>query len=551
MTVGKAPPEDPSSLRVVACARAGGNDLVERDLAALAALKDALRGLVWAEEALHTAPVGVTRFMAELSGAVDVASYNLPARAGCEEILVAGVIQARGLPFQAVAVLGLAEGEFPATLAEDPFLRDADRRRLAALGLPLDLSTEGAEAGFFYETVTRPWQRLLLTRPRLAGNGTPWEASPYWEEVRRLASAEPIRLASESAPLPGEAASWPELLESLATRDGAVVSAWARSVEPVRMGGVAAGVQVPNARRRGAGAGPFDGELNGLAGSFAAQFGPERTWSASRLEAYRGCPFSFFVTYVLELEPRAEPAEGLDARQLGNIYHHIFEHLCGSVEDPADPDALRAALPVVAGAVLDAAPQVEGFRSTAWWEQTRKEITANVERSVTVLAELPGGYAPLEQEAAFGGSTALAVTREDDSFRLRGFIDRVDRAPDGSLRIIDYKTAGPGSFTVKAFEEGKKLQLPLYALAVEQALGLGRVVDGFYWHVQQAEASKFSLAGTAGGPQAAIENALGHAWSAVDGARAGLFVPLPPDGGCPDYCPAAGFCWHTRPRGGA
>ena len=124
----------------------------------------------------------------------------------------------------------------------------------------------------------------------------------------------------------------------------------------------------------------------------------------------------------------------------------------------------------------------------------------------------------------------------------------MDRAPDGGLRIIDYKTGGKWSFTPKAFAEGKKLQLPLYALAAEQALGLGRVTDGFYWHVQQAEASSFSLAG---GVQEAIETALGHAWSAVRGARAGRFVPEPPDSGCPDYCPAAAFCWHARPRGGA
>ena len=82
----------------------------------------------------------------------------------------------------------------------------------------------------------------------------------------------------------------------------------------------------------------------------------------------------------------------------------------------------------------------------------------------------------------------------------------MDRAPDGGLRIIDYKTGGPAAFTVKAVIESKKLQLPLYALAAAQALGLGPVVDGFYRHAQQAEASKFTLAGCqpaagfAGGP---------------------------------------------------
>ena len=157
---------------------------------------------------------------------------------------------------------------------------------------------------------------------------------------------------------------------------------------------------------------------------------------------------------------------------------------------------------------------------------------------------------PVAHEAAFRGATTLTVTDGDDAFRLHGFIDRVDRAPNGDLRVIDYKTAGPAAFTVKAVVEGKKLQLPLYALAVEQGLGLGQVVDGFYFHVQQAETSKFTLSGFEGGPEAAIEAARTHAWTAVRGARAGQFVPQPPDGGCPDYCPAAGFCWRYRPRFG-
>ena len=46
--------EDPTSLQVVAQARGGDAATAERDIAALAGLKDVLRGLVWAEEALGT-----------------------------------------------------------------------------------------------------------------------------------------------------------------------------------------------------------------------------------------------------------------------------------------------------------------------------------------------------------------------------------------------------------------------------------------------------------------------------------------------------------------
>lgn len=560
-TAEPATSDDDGSLRVVAQARRGDPASAERDVAALAGLKDVLRGLVWAEEALDTPPVTFARFVAELASAVDAGSYQLPMRADREEVLVADVVRARGVPFRAVAVLGLAEGEFPATLGEDPFLRDADRRQLreGPFSLPLEPTTESAEAEFFYEAATRPGEQLLLTRPRLADNGAPWQASPFWEDVRRLINVQPTRAAGEAAPLPQEAASWPELLEALGTHDSSTpVRRWAEQAEPSRLHALDFAARILAQRSARPAAGPFDGDLADLAHVFAERFGADHTWSASRLESYRSCPFAFFVGSVLGLEPREEPAEGLNARQLGNIYHHIFERLYRDAHDPADLDALLASLPAVAAGVLDAAPQVEGFRATAWWSQTSAEIAVDVRRSVEALAGLPGGFVPLAQEAGFFKEHRLTVADGDDVFHVHGLIDRVDSCPARAdaepdragprLRIIDYKTGGPWAFKRAAVSDGKKLQLPLYALAAERALGLGMVVDGFYWHVRHAEASEFTLATFEGGPQAAIDTALAYAWAAVRDARAGRFSPHPPSEGCPDYCPAAAFCWHYRTR---
>jgi RecB family exonuclease len=159
-----------------------------------------------------------------------------------------------------------------------------------------------------------------------------------------------------------------------------------------------------------------------------------------------------------------------------------------------------------------------------------------------------GSFVPWQHEAAFGikGQPALVIRDGEDSLHLRGFIDRVDRDPAGRVRIIDYKTSSPYDFTAKSVQEGKRLQLPLYALAARDALGLGEPVDGFYWHVRHAKASAFTLGAFPGGPAAAMQVATAKAWEAVRGARGGHFVPRPPDNGCPKYCPAAGFCWHYR-----
>jgi len=546
-------PEEPTALQIVGRARSG-SETAERDVAALLALKDVLRGLVWAEEALGVGEkVAFTVFFDELAGAVEAASYQLAANPGRSEIVVSDVVQARGVPFRAVAVLGLAEGEFPAVIGEDAFLRDADRKCLREeYDLPLEPSTQSAEAEFFYETVTRPRERLLLTRPRLADNGALWQASPFWEEVCRLVRAEPKMLTSESTPLPDQVASWPELMESLATDRGySQVRDWVRQTEPLRQSALDLAAQVLYLRSGGVAASGYDGDLGELHDIMSKQFDPDQTWSASRLESYRTCPFFFYVGSVLGLEPREEPTEGLDARQLGTLYHRILEEVfqAPSVSDPTDLEQLLEALPKVGAAMLDAAPEELGFRETAWWTQTRAEILENVRRSIEALSALPGDFVPYQHEAAFGlhGQPLLIVREGDDSFQLRGFIDRVDRAPDGRVRIIDYKTAGPWAYTKKAVAEGKKLQLPLYALAARDALGLGDPDEGFYWHVRHAESSPFQMSRFDGGPEGAMEVAVEKAWEAVRGARDGHFVPQPPDAGCPSYCPAAGFCWRYQP----
>lgn len=543
-------PEEPISLRVVERARAGEEAAAERDVAALQALKDVLRGLVWAEEALWTGPVDFPRFFEELSGAVEATTYRLPVHPDREEILVADVAQARGLPFRAVAVLGLAEGEFPATLSEDPFLRDADRAALRdRFELPLLPSTESAEAEYFYEMVTRARERLLLTRPRLADTGVPWQPSPFWEEVGQLVTAEPEGLTGETLPTPDRAVSWPELLESLAAWSGPAVEAWAWVQEqaPERMAALKGALEVLRQRLGEADGRTLDGDLTSLADTFVHRFGSGHTWSASRLEAYRDCPFRFFVAHVLGLEPREEPQAGLDVRQLGSIYHRLLEATYRAAADPTDLKSLLAVLEDVAEEVLDEAPEREGFRETAWWAQTREEIVQNVRRSLEELVGLEGDFTPYAYELPFGlgGARPLVVEVARDCFRLRGVIDRVDRSPDGSVRVIDYKTAGPSDYKPGSLEKGKKIQLPLYALAARDALGLGEPVEGFYWHVRHAKPSGFTLSGF--GPEEAMRLAVAHAWEAVQGARAGRFVPAPPAKGCPNYCPALGFCWHYRP----
>ncbi|MFN2254032.1 MAG: PD-(D/E)XK nuclease family protein [Candidatus Promineifilaceae bacterium] len=529
-------------------ARARDNpETAGEDAAALRALKGILRSLVWAEESIgESDTVTYVDFFYELLGAISSTHFTLPHRAIEEEILVANVTQARGLSFEAVAVLGLSEGSFPQTISEDPFLRDEDRAKLHRdAEITLGSSTQSAEREFFYEAITRPRQQLLLTRPILADNGAEWVASPYWEAVGRLIDSAPEKIGSEELLSAAETASWPEWWETAAAANE---EAQAQKQDP----GVWRRIQTAAhiwRERAAANSSQWDGDLSILAAALADEHGPQKVWSASRLELYQTCAFAFYTRYVLGLSQRPEPVEGLDMRQLGSLYHNIFEQ-AARIEgvDFTDETAVREAVAAAAAPILDAAPEEEGFRETPWWEHTRREIIDNVTSSIQALAG--NGYEFLQAEASFGFTNSpLVITDSLDQLKLHGFIDRIDRGENGQIRLIDYKLGGKSSYSARYFRDGRKLQLPLYALAAQEVLGLGAVEDGFYWHFRNAEASPFNLAGAQGGVEGAIDTALAYAWEAVRNVRDGRFAPRPPDEGCPSYCPAAAFCWHYTPSG--
>ena len=540
---GDSPPflgEGPG-VRVVAQARANPAT-AERDVAALRAFKDVLRGLVLAEASLNSPTLDYAAFYTELRGAVEAASYTVTSQSG---VLVVETINGRGLSFQALALLGLSEGEFPRAEQEDPFLSEAERQALQARCIPLEARLRGDQTTIFYQAVTRARQRLLLTRPYLADDGQPWEESPYWKHVYQLLGKPAIqRVRPEDAIPPEQAASTVELWSAggcppaALDENGRFASAIAR------------GCAVLQARLANRPASAQEGELPGLAAELAGRYAAHFGWSASKLESYGTCPFYFYVAYALGLEPRTPPEEGYDVRMLGSMLHKILEDTYAQAQEPTDLDECLARMETIAGQVFAAAPAEYGFRPTPLWVQQQQELVRALRQTIQALAEQSQGFTPRYFEQKFGmGSPSLVLNGDEEgSIRLHGYIDRLDQSPDGRLRVIDYK-AGGTAIQPRHLQEGRRLQLPLYALAARQALGLGEIAGGFYWHIQKAEPSSLKLEDYPDGVEAACDTAIAHVFRHVAAIRAGQFQPHPPAEGCPSYCPAAAFCWRYRSKG--
>ena len=517
--------EDDASLQVVARARENPAT-TERDIAALRAFKDVLRGLVLAESVLGTQPLDSGDFFAELRGAVEAAIYTAKPESG---VLAASVLDARGLSFRAAAILGLSEGEFPQVEREDPFLGEADRAALRERGLPIESKLHGDEPSFFYQAVTRARGRLLLCRPYLADDGQPWQASPYWLHLWRMSGQPQTQRVRPGDNIPWEQAASPiEYKHARAESDPHIQR----------------GIAILQSRLSAQSVDPHNGHIPELAPSLTNRYSPAFGWSASKLESYGTCPFYFYIAYALELEPRTPPEEGYDVRVLGSMLHQILEFTYGRAENPGDADECLALMPQIAAEVFAAAPTEYGFRPTPLWEIQKKDMLVKLERTISALADASQGYTPRHFEPRFGmGNPSLMLQTAIGDMRLHGYIDRVDEGTDGRLRIIDYK-AGGTAISARHLEEGRRLQLPIYALAARDALGLGEIAGGFYWHIQKAEASSLKLEKYPGGVQAAFDAAVRHTADHVKNIREGQFAPQTPKGGCPHYCPAVEFCWQ-------
>ena len=519
------------TLEIVRCARAS-DATSERDVAALRELKNVFRALVFAESIIaRPREMSFVDFWNDLRGAIEASAYSVPPPEHIEAMFAASVLSARGLSFRAVALVGLAEGEFPRAATEDPFLPETDR---AMLNLSPRLS--GDEVTIFYEAVTRASEKLLLTRPYLADDGQPWEASPYWEHILSLIDATPTR---SDAPLSSaDAASISELAATGETRflqeNGFL------NIESIQHGAAVLAARMADQAR-----GAHEGDLSSLRSRLARDYSSARVWSASRLETFGTCPFAFFASYALHLEPRAPAQAGFDVRQLGTMYHAILETLYRNATDPANLEALLAALPGIARKIFDDAPTTYGFRPTELWQHQRAELERILAETVRALDEASIGWKPFRFEIAFDS----LVLRDDASeIRMRGYIDRVDVNAAGELRVLDYK-AGSSAISKQDLDDGKRLQLALYALALRDAIKLGNPTAGLYWHIGAAKPSSLKLEKYPGGATAAFERATAHALSHVARVRSGDFAPHVPAGGCPAWCPALAFCWRYKPKG--
>lgn len=323
-------------------------------------------------------------------------------------IQVLGLLEAAGLQFDHVWLLGLHGEVWPPAPRPTPFLPIAMQRRCA---MPHSSAERELQ---FARRVTR---RLLNAAPVVVASWPEQEADRHLRAsplIADLPTTDSARLGVEGV------ISYSEIIQTSARLE--------TLLDP----------QAPPL--------PADSGVRGGAALFKEQ---------------AACPFRAFARFRLGAEPLGAPQPGLDAATRGSLLHAALEALWSSLGDSRaltrlDPGQRRDE----AAAAVDKALASEARLRPV----TLTERFTAIERDR--LTDLLCAWLDIEaQRAPF---TVIAPEEERrvalGGLRLKARIDRIDRLDDGRHVIIDYKS-GRTSLSKWLGDRPDEPQLPLYAVS--------------------------------------------------------------------------------------
>src|SRR5437667_10357125 len=139
----------------------------------------------------------------EVVAAIERAEVRRASTGEAGRVAVIDLLRARTRRFEVVFLLGLEEGSLPRRGHESPFLGDDARRELdGRTGARLTRPDQVARDRYlFYTACTRATRRVYLVREAATDEGSPREASPFWDEVQSLFPRDDVARWTRRRPL--------------------------------------------------------------------------------------------------------------------------------------------------------------------------------------------------------------------------------------------------------------------------------------------------------------------------------------------------------------
>lgn len=363
-------------------------------------------------------------------------------------------------------VLGADDERLPSQNADVGLFSEDESAELRELGIDLGGMGDSElwrEFSLIYNCLSLPSESLCLVYSAFDRSGEVQRPSTVVNRAEKLFGLEKktveLSYLRLSAPDP--------LLSSAADEHGGVCQATAAAVcselYPERLSKLRAAAEIGR------------GSLSPAA--VRALYGDRIRLSASRIDQFASCRFSYFMRYGLNAKTR-EPA-GFTPPELGIFMHSVLERTAsevmrlGGFKAVSDEELTKLTDRFVAEYVHE---KLNDFRERSnRFIYLFRRLTRDVRRIVLDTArELrDSDFVPLSFELDTGRDTRLPPLTLGDgegTLTLTGVVDRVDGwLHDGKLylRVVDYKT-GEKSFSLSDVLYGKNLQMLLYLFSLSK-----------------------------------------------------------------------------------
>ena len=364
-------------------------------------------------------------------------------------------------------VLGACDERLPLTREQGGLFSDDERERLFSLGIDLGGAGEEElwrEFALIYHVLTLPSGTLDLCYASASAAGEPQRPAIVYKRAQALFDLPEQPVEPERCRL---AAPAPALtLAANALRGGDALqraaAAWARERMPARMAPLEAAAAMTRGRLSPAAAEALYGRVPRL--------------TASRIDRFSSCRFSYFCQYGLKAKPY-EPA-GFTPPEVGTFLHYVLENSIreaknrGGFHAVSDDELREIARGFIASYVERELYdfQEKSARFVHLFRRLGRSAESIVLDSVRELRR--SDFEPLDFELDFSRAEDMPPPQlgGDGRVSLTGVADRVDGWLHGDklyLRVVDYKS-GQQKFSLGDVWYGMKLQMLLYLFALEE-----------------------------------------------------------------------------------
>lgn len=416
-----------------------------------------------------------------------------------DQVLIGQIERSRHPDVHVVFLLGAVQKQFPAPLESEGFFSRDDRAALEPYEVDFAEPLEKQllrRRYLSYIALTRPQQRLILTRPLADENGSPLQPWSGLETLEQMfADFHTLRPAPEpQSPQDIQTESeWTLYLCEVLGRDSSadettrrLAAAMLQSIK----GPTSSLVQHALGYRNQA---QLDAELIG-------QIYPRPLkLSVSRLENFAACPYQHFASYILRLRKRRlvrmEPVD------LGSFYHAVLDGLFRAVRAQGldwrqlTDEQIEQIVRPVSEQTIAQSPFLNRFQRHSAHQRFLLQMA--IEQLVQLAKGLKemiaaGHLSPLATEVKFGDRGIPTQLFSSAGLELRGVIDQIDvlHTPRATAAVVfDYKT-GRRSFHWAGWYYGLDIQMPVYLSLVQgqtvEGVRIAETAGAFYIPIQSA-----------------------------------------------------------------